>query len=269
MIRQLPVSLVLPVTLFYLALRALDTIEDDMDMSKFERCLASLRRMDNDRACPATTQISHSSPDLDSLSRAPRLLTAAGPKHTVFRNMHAVTLKHRALCRFYRLMLNEHERKADDATRPPSLADAQLDTMLAQVLYTSDIGEADEHTLLVGFEQCIRVFRSCPAPQREIIADITRRMGEGMAEYILRDLGKVSALVHPNLQCTTFAPHPTRDNTTARIAVLVDTNLLSPHSTNRTRGLTPTPATCICRSDRHPRPGRLQPLLSLRCWSRR
>ena len=40
-IRQLPVTLALPVCIFYLILRALDTVEDDMDLQKFKAALAS------------------------------------------------------------------------------------------------------------------------------------------------------------------------------------------------------------------------------------
>lgn len=50
------------------------------------------------------------------------------------------------------------------------------------------IGEGAERELLTDFGHVIRVFQSLPAPQQEVIADITARMGTGMALYCSRDL---------------------------------------------------------------------------------
>lgn len=164
-IRQLPKSLVIPITLFYLALRALDTIEDDMDMAKFEKALSTMHDL------KASKGLDHG----DDV-----------------KGMDVLTFKRLALCRFYRLLLSPQELKADnEASRKSSQNNRCFDALLAQVLYSSDIGESDEHALLIQFNKCIRTLLSCPAPQRAIITDITKRMGAGMAEYISRNLGQI------------------------------------------------------------------------------
>jgi farnesyl-diphosphate farnesyltransferase len=52
------------------------------------------------------------------------------------------------------------------------------------------VGEADEAVLLEQFPKCTRVFQSLPANSQVVIADITRRMGEGMASYVSKDMGQ-------------------------------------------------------------------------------
>ena len=151
-IRQLPKSLVIPITLFYLALRALDTVEDEMDMVKFEKALATMHELEASRALGHGDDV---------------------------KGMDVLTFKRRALCRFYRLLLTPQELKADNEASPESFQNNRcFDALLAQVLYSSDIGQSDEHALLVQFNKCIRTLLSCPAPQRAIITDITKRMGE-------------------------------------------------------------------------------------------
>jgi farnesyl-diphosphate farnesyltransferase len=112
-IRQLPKSLTLDILVFYLALRALDTIEDDMVSFKGEE----------------NVKIDH-------------------------------------LNNFYRTGLVDKDWR----------------------LY--GVGEADELVLLENFHKCTSVFLSLPQASQDVIADITKRMGEGMAMFVGKDLGQ-------------------------------------------------------------------------------
>ncbi|CAM9145188.1 unnamed protein product, partial [Laminaria digitata] len=52
------------------------------------------------------------------------------------------------------------------------------------------VGEGDERKLLERFSSVTTVFQSLPAGSRQVIADITKRMGAGMAEFVSKDLGQ-------------------------------------------------------------------------------
>eukprot|EP00586_Coscinodiscus_wailesii_P003006 CAMPEP_0172483640 /NCGR_PEP_ID=MMETSP1066-20121228/10686_1 /TAXON_ID=671091 /ORGANISM="Coscinodiscus wailesii, Strain CCMP2513" /LENGTH=482 /DNA_ID=CAMNT_0013247613 /DNA_START=26 /DNA_END=1474 /DNA_ORIENTATION=+ len=52
------------------------------------------------------------------------------------------------------------------------------------------VGEGDEATLLQQFPKCHAVYQSLPEGSRVVIGDITRRMAEGMAEFVGKDLGQ-------------------------------------------------------------------------------
>lgn len=112
-IRQLPAGLCLDVLVFYIVLRALDTVEDDM-----------VAFASNDVKC-------------EHLRNFYRTALAVSPKWTM-----------------------------------------------------SGVGEGDEALLLEKFDAVARVFSALPAPSQEVIGDITRRMGEGMAEFVDKDLGQ-------------------------------------------------------------------------------
>mmetsp|Transcript_15550 Transcript_15550/g.25903 ORF Transcript_15550/g.25903 Transcript_15550/m.25903 type:complete len:735 (+) Transcript_15550:52-2256(+) len=117
-IRQLPTSLTLDILVFYLALRALDTIEDDMVSFK-------------------------------------------GEEH--------IKIDH--LNNFYRTALIDMDWR----------------------MY--GVGEADELILLENFHKCTSVFLSLPKSSQEVISDITKRMGEGMAKFVGKDLGQGTVTV--------------------------------------------------------------------------
>lgn len=117
-IRQLPKGLCLDIVIFYLALRALDTIEDDMDAFK-------------------------------------------GREH--------VKIDH--LKTFYKTAL------------------------VTDGWHMTGVGQGDERALLEGYYKCVTVFKSLPESSQEVIADITRRMGEGMASYVQKDLGQGTVTV--------------------------------------------------------------------------
>ena len=105
-IRQLPPQLTVDIMVFYLVLRALDTVEDDM---------------------------------------------------TAFKNISEKT----------RYLLQFHK------------------TALVDPKWTLDgVGEADEKRLLQKFDKCHRVYAALKPESRVVIADITQRMAEGMAEFI-------------------------------------------------------------------------------------
>lgn len=111
-IRQLPSTMLVDILIFYLVLRALDTIEDDMT------AFASNEE-----------KIGH---------------------------------------------LNEfHTIALEDPT-----------------WWMDGVGEGDEKRLLQNFPKCQRVFAKLRAQSRIVIADITKRMAEGMAEFVGKDLGQ-------------------------------------------------------------------------------
>jgi len=111
-IRQLPPTLLVDVLVFYLVLRALDTIEDDMT------AFAS-----NDE------KVQH------------------------LRNFHETALKDSNWC---------------------------LD----------GVGEGDERRLLQQFRRCHSIYAALSPDAKNIIADITKRMAEGMAEFVDKDMGQ-------------------------------------------------------------------------------
>ncbi len=112
-IRQLPEGLCIDVLVFYLALRALDTIEDDM---------------------------------------------------TAFCGREHVKIDH--LNNFYRTGL------------------------VTEGWSMSGVGEGDEQVLLQKYFICVAVFKQLSPASQEVIADITKRMGQGMAQFVSKDLGQ-------------------------------------------------------------------------------
>lgn len=57
------------------------------------------------------------------------------------------------------------------------------------------VGEGDERVLLENFHQCVAVYKGLMPQSQVVIADITRRMGEGMAQYVQKDLGQGTVTV--------------------------------------------------------------------------
>ena len=112
-IRQLPGDLAIDILIFYLVLRALDTIEDDME---------------------------------------------------TFAGKEGVKCAH--LSAFGRKYLGDEKWSMQG------------------------VGEGAERELLEGFGAVSRVFNRLPAESREVIADITVKMGDGMAEYVCVDMGQ-------------------------------------------------------------------------------
>ncbi|CAM9191606.1 unnamed protein product, partial [Ectocarpus fasciculatus] len=111
-IKQLPEGLCLDIMVFYLALRALDTIEDDMQAFK-----------------------GRNEVKMDKLNN------------------------------FYKLLGDE-------------------------TWHLEGVGEADEARLLEQYYRCNIVFNKLSKDSQIVIRDITKRMGEGMAMYVEKDLGQ-------------------------------------------------------------------------------
>jgi len=112
-IRQLPRGLCLDIMIFYLALRALDTIEDDMEAFK-GREAEKLRLLNN----------------------------------------------------FYQ------------------------EGLVTPGWTMSGVGEGDEAVLLQEYYRCVTVFKGLSSGSQDVIADITKRMGQGMAAFVGKDLGQ-------------------------------------------------------------------------------
>jgi farnesyl-diphosphate farnesyltransferase len=124
-IRQLPKGLCREILVFYLVLRALDTIEDDME---------------------------------------------------AFKGREKVKIQH--LENFYRVALVEEGWNLQG------------------------VGEGDEKEFLSQFHRCGALFRSLQPSCQEVIADITKRMGHGMAVFVSKDLGQGTTTVDDyNLYC--------------------------------------------------------------------
>eukprot|EP01038_Epipyxis_sp_PR26KG_P007260 gene7260-9897_t len=124
-IRQLPKGLCLDILIFYLALRALDTIEDDMD---------------------------------------------------AFKGQENVKIDY--LINFYKTAL------------------------VTDGWNMQGVGKGDEKVLLEQYYRCVAVFKSLPLSSQEVIADISKRMGKGMAHYVSKDLGQGTVTVEDyNLYC--------------------------------------------------------------------
>jgi farnesyl-diphosphate farnesyltransferase len=117
-IRQLPESLTVDIMIFYLILRGLDTVEDDM-----------------------TAYAGNSQQKIHLLNN------------------------------FYRIALTDSH------------------------WCLSGVGEGDEALLLEQFYRVTRVYQSLSASSQIVISDITRRMGQGMAEYVGKDLGQGTVLI--------------------------------------------------------------------------
>lgn len=116
-IKQLPAGLCVDIMVFYLVLRALDTIEDDMEAFK-----------------------GHNDVKIEKLNN------------------------------FYKLLGDEK-------------------------WHLEGVGEADEARLLEQFYRCNVVFNQLTKPSQDVIRDITKRMGEGMASYVEKDLGQGTVTV--------------------------------------------------------------------------
>jgi farnesyl-diphosphate farnesyltransferase len=140
-IRNLPPELSLPICVFYLALRALDTVEDDMDLTKFDV----------------------------ALSGVPILISHTGrPVPTDPLQVKILSL------RYFWTLLYPNERFEYSVNLAGFKAGA--------------VGEADEAVLLYSFDKVIRVFGEFPQDHKDVVGDITKKMGNGMADYINRDL---------------------------------------------------------------------------------
>jgi len=111
-IRQLPQGLCIEIVVFYLALRALDTIEDDM---------------------------------------------------TAFKDPQ--------------VKIDQLQKFFEEGLENP-------------FYNQTGVGEGAEAALLEEFWRVSRVFKSLDAGVQEVIKDITKRMGEGMAEFVSKDLGE-------------------------------------------------------------------------------
>ncbi|KAL7555374.1 hypothetical protein ACA910_022360 [Epithemia clementina (nom. ined.)] len=111
-IRQLPSSMLVDIMIFYLVLRALDTIEDD------------------------TTSFESSEIKINYLKK------------------------------FHETALEDPKWSMDG------------------------VGAGDERRLLQNFPKCHRVYKALQPKSREVIADITRKMAYGMAEFVDKDLGQ-------------------------------------------------------------------------------
>jgi len=142
-IRQLPDELCVSICVFYLALRALDTIEDETKLEKFD---GLLKKQGKD--CTKANRVK--------------------AQQETLRAFYAV---------FYA------GTKQGSPVPPPDM----------EAVVAGKVGYGDEAILLVEFARVTRVFWSLPAAQQDVIADITRKMGDGMASYLDRDLAAGTA----------------------------------------------------------------------------
>jgi farnesyl-diphosphate farnesyltransferase len=157
-IRQLPVTLALPVCIFYLVLRALDTVEDDMDLTKFAAALKA--------------------------AKASRRGGKGGGGVGDDEESEASAREFKFQCLAYFHTLLRDTATAEDGVKA-GFYDADV---LFRTLSDANVGEKDEATLFKKFDSVVRVYAGFAPTQRAIIADITKQMADGMAAYIGRDL---------------------------------------------------------------------------------
>ena len=146
-IKELPKKLSLSVCIFYLVLRALDTIEDDMNLEKFK--FENLK--DNECYNPLQN-------------------------------------KDKILRQFFTILEQDYN------------------PILIRAIETSNIGEKYERDLLKNIHIIIKVYHSLPLCNKKIILNICKKMGEGMAAYIHKDLSQgTKSLTEYNNYCYTVA----------------------------------------------------------------
>ena len=109
------------------------------------------------------------------------------------------------VCVFY-LMLRALDTIEDDMTvdlQPKiSLLRAFHERVQDPTLVVRGYGFDDERVLLEELPRLLRVFKALPSYQQEVITDITKRMGEGMAEFAGADLRDgVGTIDDYNLYC--------------------------------------------------------------------
>mmetsp|Transcript_8618 Transcript_8618/g.9878 ORF Transcript_8618/g.9878 Transcript_8618/m.9878 type:complete len:752 (+) Transcript_8618:87-2342(+) len=102
---------------------------------------------------------------------------------------------------FY-LVLRALDTVEDDTTAFPDIAVkvTLLQKFHEQALvdpnWTLDnVGEGDERRLLQEFSKCQTTYSELKSESRSVIADITKRMGMGMAEFVEKDMGQGTATV--------------------------------------------------------------------------
>ncbi|KAG1666441.1 hypothetical protein FOA52_015111 [Chlamydomonas sp. UWO 241] len=95
-----------------------------------------------------------------------------------------------AICVFYLVLRGldtvEDDMALDDAVKLPSLLSFHQD--IYKRGFTMDCGYKHYKRLMNQFDIVVDVFLVLEAPFQDVIADITRRMGEGMHEYIVKDV---------------------------------------------------------------------------------
>ena len=108
------------------------------------------------------------------------------------------------VCIFY-LVLRGLDSVEDDMTFPVADKLPLLCSFYSK-LHTDgwsirDVGDSPEYrVLLAHFDKVIRVFKALDVSYQHVITDITRKMGEGMAEFADKD-ASIDSIAHYNLYC--------------------------------------------------------------------
>jgi len=145
-IRQLPDELCLPICVFYLVLRALDTVEDETALEKFD---VLVKKQGGE--CNKETRLKAQQDTLRA---------------------------------FYAAVYMD---KPEASPVPPPDMEA---------IVAGKVGYGDEAILLENYDKVVRVLKTLPAAQQAIISDICMKMGDGMANYLARDLAAGTADEH-------------------------------------------------------------------------
>jgi farnesyl-diphosphate farnesyltransferase len=171
-IKVLPAEAADAVCVFYLLLRALDTIEDEMDLTKFTSFQQQIQVITttttNDNATTTTTG-----------TRMETLLET----------------KARLVREFYKILPIAHSTSPSSTTTTTTTSNSSSSSSspypLSAVL-SSRIGKDSEHELLLAIPLLIKAFKDCVANSscQDAIYHVVREMGEGMAEYASRDMSQ-------------------------------------------------------------------------------
>ncbi|CAF2787635.1 unnamed protein product [Rotaria sp. Silwood2] len=109
-----------------------------------------------------------------------------------------------SVCIFY-LVLRGLDSVEDDMTYPQDKKIFLLRNFYNNLLIDNwsikDVGDTEDYRILLDtFSKVINVFKSLDEKYRSIILNITRKMGDGMAEYVSKR-GSIETLVSYNLYC--------------------------------------------------------------------
>ena len=109
------------------------------------------------------------------------------------------------VCIFY-LVLRGLDSVEDDMTYPVQLKLPLLCSFHAKLQQddwkVDGVGDSPEYrVLLAHFHKVIRVYRTLDRSYQAVISDITRKMGEGMAEFADKGDASIDSIAHYNLYC--------------------------------------------------------------------
>ena len=171
--------------IFYLVLRALDTIEDDMEFFHHSSSSSYDDPSTTTKTTTSTTNTATTGGGVTAASTTPTTTTNEGGEGTTTTTTNTTT--------------TATNNTTTTATTANNDANAAKIAMLLSFHKTALVdptwklmgcGHGEERRLLEQFPQCHSIFASLSQSSRHVILDITSRMASGMAEFVNKDLGQ-------------------------------------------------------------------------------